>query len=269
MPDLECRDAIRIGGRSQKGDDWIGIMGNAIGTFRAPFLGIPATGRPAHMRYHEFYRFEADALVEMHAVWDIPELMIQANAWPMAPALGREWRAPGPAARDGLRDQPGPAGTTAASVRLVCDMLEQMKSYPAMGGPETMELDRFWHPKMSWYGPAGIGSTRGYDGFLRGHMKPWVEGMPDWSEQDFDGLCHFFGDGPYVGETGWPAMRQSITADGFRGIPPVGTSIDIRCLDFWRVDGDRIRENWVMVDLLDMYSQLGVDVLARMRQLVS
>lgn len=64
-------------------------------------------------------------------------------------------------------------------------------------------------------------------------------------------------------------MRQSITADGFRGIPPVGTSIDIRCLDFWRVDGDRIRENWVMVDLLDMYSQLGVDVLARMRQLVS
>lgn len=95
MPDLECRDAIRIGGRSQKGDDWIGIMGNAIGTFRAPFLGIPATGRPAHMRYHEFYRFEADALVEMHAVWDIPELMIQANAWPMAPALGREWRAPG------------------------------------------------------------------------------------------------------------------------------------------------------------------------------
>lgn len=130
----------------------------------------------------------------MHAIWDIPELMIQAGAWPMAPGLGREWRVPGPAAHDGLRDCPAPPETSAASVDLVCAMLEQMKSYPAKGGPETMNLERFWHPKMSWYGPAGIGSNRGFDGFLRGHMKPWVDGMPDWSEQDFDGLCHFFGD---------------------------------------------------------------------------
>jgi hypothetical protein len=28
-----------------------------------------------------------------------------------------------------------------------------------------------------------------------------------------------------------------------------------------------IRENWVLVDLLDVYNQLGVDVLARMREL--
>ncbi len=27
-----------------------------------------------------------------------------------------------------------------------------------------------------------------------------------------------------------------------------------------------IRENWVLVDLLDIYAQLGVDVLARLRE---
>lgn len=47
MPDLECRDAIRISGPCQKGNHRIGVMGNVIGTFRVPFLGIPPTGQPA------------------------------------------------------------------------------------------------------------------------------------------------------------------------------------------------------------------------------
>lgn len=40
----------------------------------------------------------------------------------------------------------------------------------------------------------------------------------------------------------------------------------MKSLDFWRIDGDRIRENWVLVDLLDVYAQLGVDVFARLRE---
>ena len=42
----------------------------------------------------------------------------------------------------------------------------------------------------------------------------------------------------------------------------------MRRLDFWRVEGDLIRENWVLVDLLHVYDQLGVDVFARMRELM-
>ena len=33
-------------------------------------------------------------------------------------------------------------------------MLTAMGKHPLRGGPEIMELERFWHPKMSWYGPA-------------------------------------------------------------------------------------------------------------------
>jgi hypothetical protein len=40
----------------------------------------------------------------------------------------------------------------------------------------------------------------------------------------------------------------------------------MRSLDFWRVEDNLIRENWVLVDLLDVYSQLGVDVFARLRE---
>ena len=41
----------------------------------------------------------------------------------------------------------------------------------------------------------------------------------------------------------------------------------MRSLDFWRVENDLIRENWVLIDLLHVYHQLGVDVLGRMREL--
>jgi hypothetical protein len=37
-------------------------------------------------------------------------------------------------------------------------------------------------------------------------------------------------------------------------------------LDFWRCEKGLIRENWVLIDLLDVYDQLGIDVLGRMRE---
>jgi hypothetical protein len=40
----------------------------------------------------------------------------------------------------------------------------------------------------------------------------------------------------------------------------------LRSLDFWRLERGLIRENWVLVDLLDLYAQLDVDVLGRMRE---
>ncbi len=49
-------------------------------------------------------------------------------------------------------------------------------------------------------------------------------------------------------------------------LPPTGREVLLRSLDFWRIEGGLIRENWVLVDLLDLYAQIGVDVLARLRE---
>ena len=61
-------------------------------------------------------------------------------------------------------------------------------------------------------------------------------------------------------------MIQSVTADGWMGIAPVGKQVSLRSLDFWRIENGLIRENWVLVDILSVFNQLGVDVLARMRE---
>ena len=266
VPDLERRDYIVVAGPTEHGDDWVGCGGYYTGTFVGPWLDIPPTGHMAHMRFHEFYRIVEGKVAEIQTLWDIPEMMIQAGAWPMAPSLGREWHVPGPATHDGLVPGPYDPGRAQDSCEHVVEMLEHLKKHPAQGGPEMMEMERFWHPRMSWYGPSGIGTARGIEGFRNWHQIPFLNAMPDRGLERSKLTYHFFGDGDYVGVTGWPNMIQTVTHDGWMGIAPSGKKITMCSLDFWRIEGGLIRENWVMVDILDAHRQLGVDVFARLRE---
>ena len=266
VPDLERRDHIVMAGPTPEGADWVGCGGYYTGTFAAPWLDIPPTGHVVHMRFHEFYRFEDGQITEMQALWDIPEVMMQAGAWPMVPSLGREWHVPGPATCDGLVPGPYDAAQGRATCQHIIDMLTHLKRHPSQGGPEVMEMERFWHPRMMWYGPSGIGTGRGIQGFRDWHQIPFLNAMPDRGAYVDEIVYHFFGDRAYAAVTGWPDMYQTLSHGGWLGLPPVNKKIAMRSLDFWRLEHGLIRENWVMVDLLHMYDQLGVDVLARMRE---
>lgn len=265
-PDLERRDWIILAGKTAQGAHWLGAGGHYMGTFARPWLDIPPTGHAVAMRFHEFYRFEEGRVVEVQAIWDIPEVMMQAGAWPLAPSLGREWLVPGPMTQDGLADRIAPAARTEESLGTVSDMLIAMRRHPSEGGPEVMELQRYWHPALSWYGPAGIGTARGIAGFRNWHQIPFLEAMPDRGKHSEGLSSHLFAEGDYVAVTGWPNMRQTLTGGGWVGLPPTGRLITMKSLDFWRLEGSLIRENWVLIDLLDVFAQLGLDVLARLRE---
>lgn len=263
IPDLERRDTIVMAGPGAIGGDWVGCCGYYTGTFVRPWMDIPPTGHQVSLRFHEFFRMEDGKVVEMQALWDIPELMLQARAWPMVPSLGREWHVPGPATQDGLVDGPYNEALSQASRQLVQDMLAGLSRF-ASGGVAAMELEKYWHPRFSWYGPSGIGTGRGISGFRNWHQIPFLNGMPD--RRGSGGTGPFFADGNYVGFTAWPGMTATISGDGWMGIAPSGQKITMRSLDFWRCENGLIRENWVLVDLLHVYRQIGVDVLARMRE---
>ncbi len=263
IPDLERRDTIVIAGTSALGKDWVGCAGYYTGTFARPWLDIPPTGHQVALRFHEFFRVEDGRVVEMQALWDIPEMMLQAGAWPMAPSLGREWQVPGPATQDGIVSGPYDEARSAGSRKLVGDMLAALGNF-ATGGVEAMRLEEYWHPRFSWYGPSGIGTGRGIAGFRNWHQIPFLNAMPD--RVGTLGKGDLFADGDYVGFTAWPGMHCTITGDGWLGIAPSDQKITLRSLDFWRCETGLIRENWVLVDLLDVFRQIGVDVLARMRE---
>lgn len=263
IPDLERRDFIVMSGPA--GDtNWVGCAGHYVGVFEHPWLDIPPTCHPVAMRYHEFFRLEAGMIVEMQAVWDLPQLMMQANAWPLSPSLGVEWMAPAPVTQDGLCLPDRNEADCQASLDIVLNMLDGLQKH-AEGGPEAMELDKYWHPKMTWYGPAGIGTNRRLTGFRNWHQIPFLKAMPDRGGAA-DRAHYFFADGSYVGVTGWPNMQMTVSGDGWLGIAPAGQQITMRSLDFWRCENGLLRENWVLVDLLNVYDQLGVDVFSRMRE---
>ncbi len=263
MPDLERRDMIVMAGTTPEGQDWVGAMGNYMGTFAAPFLDIPPTGHLAHMRYHEFFRIDGGKVIEMQAIWDLPELMMQARAWPMAPQLGAFLCTPAPMSGDGLVI----TGDGRGAHDHVVSMLTDLCRHPDDPDPKVMQLEKYWHPQFNWYGPAGIGAARGISGFRNWHQIPFLRAMPDRKLDAMGDLqSHWVSEGAYVCETGWPNMRLTLSSDGWMGIAPAGKEVLLRSLDFWRLEGDLIRENWVLVDLLDLYNQIDVDVLGRMRE---
>ena len=264
VPDLERRETIRIEGVTPAGARWIGCCGAYVGQWEGPYLGMPPTRRYAHLRFHEFFRMEGGRCVEVQALWDLPELMMQAGVWPMAPSLGRELHVPGPATQDGLGPHGlGPDGDGAAALGTVKAMLEGLGR--SREGVAAMGLERSWHSACTWYGPSGIGTARGISGFRAHHQGPFLAAMPDRVGDPAGG--HLFAAGDYVGFTAWPGMRMTLTGGGWLGMPAAGQALTMRSLDFWRVRDGLIEENWVLVDLLDVYAQLGVDVLARMRTL--
>ncbi len=261
FPDLERRVTIEIAGLDTQGQLWVGQCGYWCGLFDAAFIGIPPTHRMAAMRFHDFVRIDGDRVVEMQSLWDLPELMMQAGVWPMARSLGREWQVPGPSTQDGLQV----SGDGTGALAIVGDMLAGLGNDPA--GTSRAVMAQFWHEGCSWYGPAGIGTARGIDGFRKHHQAPFLGAMPDRRALMAQG--HFFAEGAYVGFTGWPGMASTMTGASWLGIPGAGQALTVRSLDFWRVEDGKIAENWVLVDLLDIWHQLGVDVLARMREIAT
>ena len=59
---------------------------------------------------------------------------------------------------------------------------------------------------------------------------------------------------------------MNLTNDGWLGIAPVNKEIMLKSLDFWRLESGLIRENWVLVDLLDVFNQVGINVFERLNE---
>jgi len=268
FPDMERADFIVMAGPrwgdGQSGD-WIGLGGHFMGTFQAPWFGIPSTGVPVFMRYHEYFRVEGNQIVEMEALWDIPQLMRQANVWPMGAQRGVEWMCPGPSDGRGAIVSPFDAKWAATSVQVVWDMLHDLQN----GDEETPDrgLGAHWHPHAPWYGPTGIGSARGQNGIRDIVLKGFRTGLSKNTRHLDEGV--FFGDRDLVAFTGWPSGTATHSGEGFLGLAPTGKRFNRRSLDFWRVEHRQIRENWVMIDMLDLYRQLGIDVFDRMHALTN
>ena len=146
-------------------------------------------------------------------------------------------------------------------------MLRDLTAYD----PETFTSqgqtgkDGAWHDDMLWYGPAGIGSSYRWDGFEKCHRAAFLTAFPD--RVGGDHYCHI-GDGDYAAVGGWPAMTMTHKGD-YLGVVATNKSLTLRVMDFYRCGGGKIMENWVCLDYLDLFDQMGVDLMARAEEAAS
>jgi len=281
IPDVERRDDILVGGRYQ-GRDYVASIGHYCGTFCNNWLSIPSTGKMISIRYGEIHQVEEGRIVQSTCLWDILDVMRQAGFWPLAPSLGTEGRWPGPLSADGIRLEDSDEFESRASIEQTLAMHRSLGDYDDVNatgrdGLLTMSQKAYWHPRMMWYGPSGIGTTRGIQGFVDDHQLPFRRAFPNrkggsqWDtiedKRQALGGGHFIqiGDGPYSVTSGWPSVYARHTGGDFLGIGPTGREVTMRVMDFYLHHEGLIRENWVPIDILDLLLQMGVDVFDRMQ----
>ena len=113
-------------------------------------------------------------------------------------------------------------------------------------------MGEFFHQDFRWIGNAGSGVKNGLKAFQDNWQRPF---QAAFSEK----VCI---DEARLAEGEWMAAfgRQEATHSGeFMGIAPTGKRVEIRYMDFWKVQDGKIVSNWVMVDFPYVMRQLGVD----------
>ena len=114
--------------------------------------------------------------------------------------------------------------------------------------------EAFWKTGAVWRGPAGAGVRKNLKQFQEGWQRPFLKAFPD--KHTVDEIV--------IGEGQYAAAMGSVTAthsDEFLGAKATGKQINLKYMDFWRVEDGKIVENWVMLDIVDFFRQIGIDLL--------
>ncbi len=268
MPTLHRRQDVFFAGQSDLAAApgiWVCSMGHLTGLFDHDFLDIPATGRLTWLRYAEFHKVEGDRITESATFIDILSLMHQAGVYPLPPATGSMAIYPGPRTHDGLLTGPHDPAEGVATLELIERMVADLSALNQSGNDRAgiEMLRKSWHDDMSWYGPYGIGATQTLRRYQEQHTFPFRLSLGD---KTFNGHVARLAEGNYGAFFGWPNLTNT-TKGGFMGLPGSGSPADMRVVDVYRREGDKLAENWVFIDMLHYLQMQGLDVLERNRQL--
>lgn len=117
------------------------------------------------------------------------------------------------------------------------------------------DIGEFFADGFVWTGNQGCGVKKGLREFQENWQRPFQAAFSDKVCIDEARL--------FMGEWAAAFGRQEATHSGeFMGVAATGKRVEIRYMDFWKVEGGKISQNWVMVDFPHVLAQLGVDVFS-------
>ncbi|WP_420641511.1 nuclear transport factor 2 family protein [Candidatus Leptofilum sp.] len=257
------QDVFMAGLNQEDGEqtEWVCSMGHLMGLFDQDWLDIPATGKMAFLRYVEFNRVTDGKISETALFCDVISVIYQAGLNPLPPQTGAFFITPGPRTHDGLLFDPQDPSETLKTRNLISQMVDDLTTADLHSDQE--ELASTWHDDMIWFGPAGIGATYTLERYEAQHQGPFYEGLTDIK---FHGHICYMTEGKYGGFFGWANLSMKASG-GFMGMPASDVRAEMRVVDIYRRDGDKLAENWIFIDLLHFLRMQGLDVLGRMKEL--
>jgi len=244
---------------------WVTSMGHFMGVFNKPFLEIQPNYKSILLRYAEFYKVENNKISEGAIFLDIMNFMQQLGLSIIPESTGLVCVTPGPINHKGLKFDNSDNNESQKTLELIHRMRDRlvtgskMKSYV-----EELTLD--WHDDMIWWGPGGIGASYTIDGYTKGHTKPFQDGLEFIK---FNGHILSSAEDDLGGWFGWPNLIMK-SMGGYLGLTNASDiESEMRVVDLYRRDGDKIAENWIFIDHLHFLKLLGIDLLQRNRELIN
>ena len=236
---------------------WVASMGHFLGLFDRPFVGIPPHNKIAMVRYAEFHKVENGQIRETAIFIDLLHLMAQVGLTPVPQQTGMHLIQPGPRPHDGLLTEAQDTKEGEATLALINRMIGDINNGDYTSPQE--ELRQCWHEDMLWWGPTGIGATYTIDRYIDQHQRPF---RTQNEGRRFNGHICRMAEGHYGGFFGWPNLSLKPTG-GYLGMPPFHDYADMRVVDIYRRDGDKLAENWIFIDLLHFLHMQGHDILSQ------
>jgi len=110
-------------------------------------------------------------------------------------------------------------------------------------------FDEDCHTHQLQSGPPAVAAPRG-PAAIKAHVADWLSGFPDLKVT----VEQMFADADRV--ISQLAMDGTQTGQ-WMGIPPTGKRVNIRMITIHRIRGGKITEDWVLVESLGFFQQLG------------
>ena len=119
------------------------------------------------------------------------------------------------------------------------------------------ELRKNWKDDMIWWGPSGIGSSFTIERYVEQHALPFRN---NFINRKFNGHICRLSEGIFGGFFGWPNLTLTPNQK-FMGLKTTKKSSDMRVIDIYRREGNKLAENWVFIDFLHFWKMQGIEIL--------
>ena len=272
FPDLERREHIVLGG-AFRDKILVGSYSILSGYFKNSWLGIKPNFKMISLRCCEIHELKKDKITESHILIDVLDLLRQCSNFIINPSRGPEGAWMPPINADGVNFFEKDIEVSSSNLKQSLSMNRSLNLKPEKEKISNDELKQrlldhpqkeFWHDKMNWYGPCGIGTSRSLEGFIDIHQLPFRRSFTD---RDYYKIGHYceIGDGKFSLCAGWHSIEAVYGSNDWLGFNARKQKITMRVMDFYHHDEGKIRENWVPIDILHILKQIGIEVLEKIK----